>query len=444
MDFNKITESPHKNYSPNKRRREDAISTLALKYFEFEKTLTDGHKNEKHYYKCQFCKELKNGTKNANLAGHLKTCNPFVFSEISRGENDPIDVKRLKLIQNLTEIVTVNGRPFTSLSDSGFMAILRKELDELRAAGCPLNLSEGNFPEIKDYLTNTAEKVRAKIKKEVKGKTLGLLCDIVTKNHRSLLGVSVQYMFDGQPRVRSIGIVELHQSHTGLYLAEKVIEILTEYDIETMQVISITTDNGSNVLKMVHDVEHLQAINQQKSHVEQNVAECDPPAEGESSADSSTLSDAEIAAVLAQPESVTDVDDAIDELFDSVESTANQNLLSDLCEEMRKKDVNALWDITGVNCVAHTLQLAIKDAMKKIAKKHKNVIELCRKVTKILRVKSTMNEANNAGVKYNWPHLENDTRWCSLFMMVCFRKTIYSTSVLFHIICKYQYHFFLF
>lgn len=83
MDFKKIIESPHKNYSPNKRRREDAISKKAMKYFEFEKTLTDEHKNEKHYYKCEFCKELKNGTKDANLAGHLKTCTVRLFRNIS-------------------------------------------------------------------------------------------------------------------------------------------------------------------------------------------------------------------------------------------------------------------------------------------------------------------------------------------------------------------------
>lgn len=243
-----------------------------MMYFDFEKSLTDENNCTKTYCKCQFCKEIKNGTNDANL-GHLKSCNPVIHSKITGGEKDPIAVKRMKLIHNLTEIVAVNGRTFTSLGDSSFSTILSKELDELSAAKCPINLSDGNFSEIKDNLTKTAENIRTKIKSEVKGKTLGLMADIVTKHHRSLLVVSIQYMHNGKPKVRSIGLVELHQRISGLYLAEKVIEIMKEYEIETMQIISITTDNGSNIVKMVRDIENLQETNQQKSVDDQNASD---------------------------------------------------------------------------------------------------------------------------------------------------------------------------
>lgn len=416
--MDKIIESPVKFGTPNKRKRESSVTAKCLEYFEFEKSVLNVESNfgGKKFYKCKFCKELKNGTNEGNLAAHLKVCNPVVYSDITGGEKDPAPVKRLKLIQNMTEMVTVNGRTFTALTDSGFLAILSKELDELRVAGCPLHLSDNKLPEIKEYLAQTAEKVRSKIKSEVKKRPLSLICDIVSKHHRALLGVSIQYVHNKELKIRSIGMIELHERHTGLNLAEQIIEILKSYEIETKQVIAIATDNGANVLKMVRDVENLQEIDESESVEKQSVSE--------SPADSNELTDNEIANILAQPESEFDDEDALDELFGFVESAEHHTLLSNLYTEMEKCDLNTLWNITGVNCAAHTLQLAIKDAVKSIARIHKNVIELSRKVTKILRLKSTTNEANNMGIHYLWPHLENDTRWCSLFMMVCFLKTM--------------------
>lgn len=93
-------------------------------------------------------------------------------------------------------------------------------------------------------------------------------------------------MHNGKPKVRSIGLVVLHHRISGLYLAEKVIEIMKEYEIETMQIISITTDNGSNIVKMVRDIENLKETNQQKSVEDQNASDSN---QVDSSAESNKL-----------------------------------------------------------------------------------------------------------------------------------------------------------
>lgn len=80
--------------------------------------------------------------------------------------------------------------------------------------------------------------------------------------------------------------------------------------------------------------------------------------------------------------------------------------------------LNVLFDIAGVNCSAHTLQLAVKDALAKIAIRHRNVISLCHKVCKSLRLKSMQNEFETYGGSYKKPRLDVETRWRSTFMMV--------------------------
>lgn len=420
MNLQQRIESPIKINSPRRKRKqnEDTLTVKSMKYFEFEKSVYDTKGSEKKYYKCSLCKELKNGTKESNLAGHLKSCNASIYSDLTAGKKDPLPLKRLKLLQNCTEIVTVNGRPFNALLDSGFQSTIQNKLSKLRDGGLPLNLSNSNLPEIKKHLSETAEKVRQKIQNEVEGQALSLMVDIVSKHHRSLLGISVQYIYNGELRVRSIGMVELHKQHTGIYLAETIVERLKVYSIEPMQILTITTDNGANVLKMIRDMNedcHQTSANISRLNTEKTVGRnilTNPDSSN------NEITDMEIEKILTEADEEDSDMGALDILFDGLDSDENSTLLSAMSSELVVRGVNMLWDITGVNCAAHTLQLAIKDALKLIAESHQNVISLARKVVIFLRLKSTATEARSQGLDYNWPRLDICTRWGSLFLMV--------------------------
>lgn len=220
-------------------------------------------KNKKTH-KCKLCNSELNGSKEWNLSLHPLNCHYDVYLEITCEKKEPIEVKRLKLLQNCTEIVSVNGRPFSYLKDSGFKSIIKDTLTEFHDGKQPLNLSDANLSEVKSHLSQTAEKIRDHIKRETEKRPLNLMCDIVTKHRRSILGVSLQYSVNGQRKVRSIGMIELHESHTGAHLADVIVKRLHELNINLKQIVTITTDNGSNILKMVRDMAcHLRAeINQ--------------------------------------------------------------------------------------------------------------------------------------------------------------------------------------
>ncbi|KAM8701977.1 hypothetical protein ACLKA7_001737 [Drosophila subpalustris] len=46
-------------------------------------------------------------------------------------------------------------------------------------------------------------------------------------------------------------MIQLHHSHTGIYIKEKIINILQDYDIELDQIFSITSDNEKNMIKAI-------------------------------------------------------------------------------------------------------------------------------------------------------------------------------------------------
>lgn len=404
--------------TPRKRKRmEGTISDMSSKYFsEIDQTKCGNIVRIKTHI-CDLCGQQLNATKLWNLSNHLSTCHPEIYLKITADKIEKIPTKRLKLLQNCTEIVAVNGRPFSCLHDSGFQSIIAKTLKELVDAKQPLNLSDHNLTEVKKHLSETAEKMRKHIQNEVKDQSLSLLCDIVTKHNRSILGVSVQYSFNGQLKIRSIGFIELQESHTGKYLAEVIIKRLGDFGINLKQILTITTDNGKNVLKMIRDMEcclHSE-ISQAKRNLTQAFisAESDVPRAG--------LSDQEIDSaideLLADAREISD-DEAFDMVYAEVASDRHETLLSEMSSEMANYGANIVWDIVGINCCAHTLQLGIKDAIAKLDKKHYNVIQLCRQVCKFLRLKSSSFEMEKIGISYRLPRLENDTRWGSMFLMV--------------------------
>lgn len=84
-------------------------------------------------YKCRIgeCPKIVNGTKTSNLVSHLKHLHPKIYIEkINPTASDPksIALKRLEIVQGCAEMVTVNGRPFNSLLDSGFQLLIRNKL----------------------------------------------------------------------------------------------------------------------------------------------------------------------------------------------------------------------------------------------------------------------------------------------------------------------------
>ena len=397
--------------NPSKRPRLNNSS--AASYFEAPASRENAKGVLKEYYKCTKCKKEINGTKKSNLVKHIKT-HEDLYSMICN--DDHFEKKRLKLLLDCVEFVAVDGNAFSRLNGSGLLSMLETTLNELQAAGQGVNLKDPHFPEVKQMLHETAESIRRKISAELENRLFCLMVDITTKRRRSILGVSVQFIDNGKHKIRSIGMLELNESHTGEYLAKVICSLLSEYGLKPQQVIAITTDNGANVVKMVRDIT-AQIISMESRNQNAVHNECDEDIDS---------CDYEIESYLQNVPDITD-EQALELLFDCVDSEdeINENdilengaLLNEMITNWQNPDGN-ICTVNGVRCAVHTLQLGIHDGTSKLSKANRNVIALCRRIAKTIRLQSTSHELKQAGIEFTVPHLDVTTRWCSTYVMVC-------------------------
>lgn len=394
----------------------------ALDHFS-KKSSADG----KTFYNCKLCGEDKNGTKRSNLIGHLRIKHREIYetSINSKQQNPVIDlkVKRLKLLQHLVELITVDKQQFLILQKPSFQKIIAEQLKELAVAGMGINLNDKNLPEIKAHIHVIAVKIRHKLSIEVRGKMISMSIDAVSKNSRSILGIYVQYVHNEAGKVRCLGMKELKQRHTGQYLSTVAEKCLEEFEINLNQVVSLTTDNASNMKTMLRnmneqllDSDNIRVSSRENIMANQNGFVSDELIIVENC-------DAEIADVLHSLDE--DDENEIAMLFnDSIiiddDECWQQNNLNDfdLANAIGEKTTSQPIFVNGVNCAAHTIQLAVKGGLAMLRTDHFNVIKLAREVSKFLRRDNTRIEARNREITLKLVKLDMEPRWSSSYLMV--------------------------
>lgn len=435
MDISPKTQNSNKKFpsTPIKKRRinTQAKGYQSLSFFDGPTERKDDDGSAKHVYTCNTCFKEINGTNVTNLASHLQRKHPEIYEKYIF-KTESIEIKRLKLLQNCVSIVALGGRPFTSLTDYGFQQIIEADLNNFSSAGIPLNLKQSNQPDVHEHLHISANEVRESIQSAVNGRPISVQLDIGSRKGRSFFGIDIQYNSAGQKKLHNIGIIELNTSHTSENLLKVYHECLERHKIYRKQVISITADSGRNLRKMIRteqedlkkdgtikpnvvkklDFNGIMASSQNKEHIPDKNAENN---------DEEILVDNEIEAILASGE-LTD-DDAIDAIFEDCDinpniSLAQQTLLSETVEQITTECEHVVLNLTDMTCFAHNLQLAVKDALEALPKKTNNILDLCRRTAKVLRLNSTKMIVQEAGLQMNVPCLDVETRWSSLYNMV--------------------------
>lgn len=295
------------------------------------------------------------------------------------------------------------------LLDSALHSLIEKTLYELAEAGQSVNLTDPHLYEVKETLNQIAQRVKQKNSDELRGNPLTLMVDITTKNRRSIFGVSVQFIINCQHKIRSFGMLQLHDSHTSEYLAKVIFDLFQEYKIEPQQIIAITTDNGANVVKMVRGISSKLTENTPSRKIHETES-CDAEIEHYLQNAPDDITDDEILATLFGDEESDDDDD--------LPQARHENLLDVMAQNIHNLNVPFMWHINGIRCAAHTLQLCIKDALEKLEQSVKNVIAICRRIAKTMRLNSSAYELKAAEIDFTIPKLDVETRWCSTYSMV--------------------------
>lgn len=128
--------------------------------------------------------------------------------------------------------------------------------------------------------------------------------------------------------MRTLAVRELVESHTGEYLKSVIVEVLTSFQINVSQIYTVTTDNGANMVKCTNILQNELSLTNQ--HIE--------------------------------------------DVFGDVEEDASESVMQSLYEAFQDLERESLNDdnamfrnglLVGIRCGAHTLQLAVFDAIKK-------------------------------------------------------------------------------
>lgn len=352
-------------------------------------------------FQCNICQETKNGTYPSNLVSHFKSKHSEIYAnEISIRKEEHIQIQRLKTLHSCVEIVTIGSQSFRFLTSSGFRNALEHQLREYQLAGCALDLSDHHIYEIKSKIHECRSKIEQQIKLETKNQVVSVMVDSATRNGRSIFGVNIQYKYNEQLRLVTLAMCELKKNHTAQYLGDIVVNVLSKYGIKLEQVLTFTTDNGSNMLAMIKNVG--------KRIFGPSNVDIDEEDEVETAEDDYNF----VQAYEQNPDA-----EALDCLLDG--SLEYDKLLEAIFRRSEKNINNRTLFLSSIRCAAHTLQLIVWDALNDLKTDDRAVIELCREVAKFLRLQTCQNRMANASLKCSLPPLDCKTRWSSTYFMVC-------------------------
>lgn len=243
--------------------------------------------------------------------------------------------------------VTTGGRPLCVFETPGI-----KEIVKGIAAAVGVNVSS---PALKNLIFRDAENFKKKIAQQTIGKMISVKIDLCTKSGRHFLGTNIQFVKEGVITLYTAGVTEMKTRATGEAVRETMRTTIERLGFEERQIYSLTTDNGSNVLKTAELVRQDAGLMPE-----------DPEDEDEEDAEEVTIE------------------------IDSADG-----------------------GVVSVRCAAHTLQLAINDILRN---KYVALLQDIRRIVRKTHAPSMRIAFVNA--KAPLPKLDCLTRWGSTLAMI--------------------------
>lgn len=219
--------------------------------------------------------------------------------------------------------------------------------------------------------------------------------------------------------IRSLGMIVLNESHTAQNIKNKLMACLTLFGIKPNRIVSITSDNASNMLAMVKTFNRVVDDENDGNH---NVSDDDDNdfsngANENYEYDIRTEEIEEIINDYYAAKSMTDEEEEKErrraEAFEILDDSTH---FLDLIKELQNDFILHTLNTHGIKCAAHTLQLAVKKALR--FTKQRSLINICRAISKLLRKQKYKNTMSEQNMKLVAPPLDCKVRWNSTYKMV--------------------------
>ena len=251
----------------------------------------------------------------------------------------------------LNMLVLQNGASFNIFSGAG-IEILTRDL----AKKFGIKISRENM---RQEIQTLAEKKRSNLRSDLNGKLIFLKVDGALRHRRSFLGVNTQFFSSGKILIKTLAVIDIHARHKAEDIQNALENVLDKFGIRKEQILGISTDNGSNMIKMVNDFGKTIEINK----IIETLPSEDHDEGGDDITEEQTIEDAS-----SETEGSEFCEQQHDGYFDEISKNMNTVYLQ--------------------RCGAHTLQLAVTDAMKE--SEIKVILERTRKVAKACRAPIAM------------------------------------------------------
>jgi hypothetical protein len=129
--------------------------------------------------------------------------------ELTDKRDITLSMSRKHLIDSLVELCTVNGRPLCIVEDSGMKKLITPLANAL---GVTINQ-----PNLKDFISEAANEIRADLRKTLSGKIFYLKADSATRLHRSILGVNCQFYCSHKKKLRIATLASGHDRSENVF-----------------------------------------------------------------------------------------------------------------------------------------------------------------------------------------------------------------------------------
>lgn len=175
-----------------------------------------------------------------------KTAQPHVDDFINniKSISTQDGAKSKKITEAITNFIIMDNRPFSTVEGKGFIQLMKEV--------CPLykvpsretikiridDKYEAMSHLFKTYITNSA--------------SYCITYDIWTETmqNKSFIGVTIHFLDKSQLLSGTLGVFELTESHTSMYIAQKLTDIFAEWNVSIEKVSAVITDNDSTVMKV--------------------------------------------------------------------------------------------------------------------------------------------------------------------------------------------------
>ncbi|XP_073829553.1 uncharacterized protein [Musca autumnalis] len=228
---------------------------------------------------CKLCKKFFKSSKKFNLKTHLERKHHIQFGEkrhhdgvqippkekFYKTEKIKFDISKKQLIRAYIGLVTDEGVSFNVLNSQHMRTIIEPICHGIEMqSGKTFCLNADNC---KKALSAVAENVVTAISTECSNNLISL--QLNSSPMRNIYVLSAQFIHKDHIQYRILGIIELKESqYNSENVAKEILSVLSKYDINLAQVLSITSDYGRRNFSKLTPSFNLEEDNDGEEYVE--------------------------------------------------------------------------------------------------------------------------------------------------------------------------------